>query len=152
MGRPNITTKNAREYQLASAASRSRNAERRNAIKAALKTMAIGEYLEGEGLSVDKLTIQAKQEILGLIYPELLKIEFTETLKHNHRVNELLVKNELEEVLEEVDEYYTLEELYHDGFLKSVSLDGLEEAYRCGRDFNESEFSALAGAWYDRNE
>ncbi|WP_440885857.1 hypothetical protein [Vibrio campbellii] len=145
-----ITKETAREYQLASAASRSRNAERRNAIKAALKTMAIGEFLNGNGLSIDVLTAQAKQEILKEVYPELLKAEFTETLKHNNRVNELLVKNELEEVLED-DVEVTLEDLYNDEFLKSVELDGLEEAYRCGRDFNESEFSALAGAWYEAN-
>ncbi|CDT80672.1 hypothetical protein VCR12J2_1030075 [Vibrio coralliirubri] len=151
----NINKTNAVDNQVKSAESRSRNAQRRNEIKALVKTMSISELLDDNGFNIDSLTIQAKQEILASLYPELMKVQYQETLKHEHKVEQMLVQNELDELRQSSndDEFYTLEELGSEELLSQITVQGLADAYEQGRDvINEDELKALIELWNQYNE
>ncbi|CDT47727.1 hypothetical protein [Vibrio coralliirubri] len=149
-----FTKETANNCQAKSAESRSRNAKRRNEIKALVKTMSISELLDDNGFNIDSLTIQAKQEILASLYPELMKVQYQETLKHKHKVEQMLVQNELDELKQsENDEFYTLEELGSEELLSQITVQGLAEAYEQGREIiNEDELKALIDLWNQYNE
>ncbi|OAJ92429.1 hypothetical protein [Vibrio bivalvicida] len=152
----NINKTNAVENQVKSAESRSRNAKRRNEIKALVKAMSISELLGSNGFNIGELTIQAKQEILVSLYPELMKVQYQETLKHKHKVEQMLVQSELGELKQSAnsdDEYYTLEELGSEEFLSEITVQGLADAYEAGREvINEDELKALIDLWNQYNE
>lgn len=147
----NINETNAVDNQLKSAASRTANAARRAAIRESVKALDIKEVLKNNGAALGNLNDHQQHALAMEILPELIKSEFIENLKHRHRVEELLIKDQLSD--KEDDEFYSLDELTEPSFLKEISVQGLKEAYECGRDIiNEDELKALIERWGIYNE
>ncbi|TEW55943.1 hypothetical protein E2R68_02300 [Psychromonas sp. RZ22] len=95
-----FTKDNAVQAQAKSAEARTCNAERRNAIKALITSKSPLELLDDYKLNFN-LSNGVKQEIQIYLLKELLAVQFSESLKHSHKIEQMVVKSELDEMLKE---------------------------------------------------
>ncbi len=89
-----------KEAQLLSAKSRSENARRRNEIKAMTKQVALSELLSEQGLDMN-LTNEQKLEIKMHFLKAVLAPLAIDSQRHNHKLIEMVVQSELDEILKE---------------------------------------------------
>ncbi|PMO04337.1 hypothetical protein BCT19_01245 [Vibrio splendidus] len=88
-----------KKAQLLSAKSRSENAQRRNELKAIAK-VSLSELLSEHGLDVS-LTNEQKLEVKMHFLKQVLAPLAVDTQRHNHKLVEMVVQQELDEMLKE---------------------------------------------------
>ncbi|GIU32928.1 hypothetical protein TUM4644_33360 [Shewanella colwelliana] len=104
-----FTKDNAAQAQLKSAEKRKENRKRRDEILATITTKTPQELLEEYSLNLS-LSNEMKLEIQTYLMKELLSTQFTESLKHRNKIEQMLMKSELDEMLKEQPERIELSE------------------------------------------
>ena len=102
-------TESATKAQLKSAETRKANTARRKAILATIATKRPQELLDEYKFNLG-LSNEIKQEIQIYLTKELLSTQFTESLKHRNKIEQMLMKSELDEMLKEQPERIELTE------------------------------------------
>lgn len=114
------TSETANAARLKGLETRQANAARRKEVLSLLKQHSLDDVLKQHKLDLN-LTPQAKQELAQEVFKQLVTIEFSEKLKHRNKLEQMVLKQELDEMTKSLgertelsiatDEKMTIEEL-----------------------------------------
>ncbi|MCU8257242.1 hypothetical protein M2G94_04570 [Vibrio vulnificus] len=91
------TSETANAARLKGLETRRANAARRKDVLSLLKQHTLDDVLKKHDLDLN-LTPQAKQELAQEVFKQLVTIEFSENLKHRNKLEQMVLKQELDEM------------------------------------------------------
>ncbi len=91
------TSETANAARLKGLETRQANAARRKEVLSLLKQHTLTDVLKKHDLDLN-LSAQAKQELAQEVFKQLVSIEFSENLKHRNKLEQMVLKQELDEL------------------------------------------------------